>query len=471
MAPRTGVGIDFGTSNSSLATFDGERVHYVSLEPSSQSQSVMPTALYLDRSLSATVGQAAVDAYTRDNAGRSIRLSREAVGEFEMTVAAQDGDHAGPDGSITDWVQAHAYTDAEMPGRLFRSLKRWLGSKTLDRVRVFDARYRLVALVTPILERLRRAIPEPAPEAGGVHLGRPVRFEGRDATANEVAIARLAEAAGYAGLPAANFYPEPVAASLSFLHRHPAAGTRCVLTFDFGGGTLDLCVLRAGEERFDILSTWGKGLGGDAIDALIYRALVFPALGEGVLVANPIIEGPREVPFSFRDLDDRLLNWQLAYELNRPELLERIVQGMRQSDDSRERLGRLYDLITKNLSYQVYRAIEHAKIELSEKQQSEIEIAEIDLRVPITRDEFERLLLDPLDEVERCVDRVLELAGIEEADVDAVVRTGGSSQIPAVAALLERRFPGKVTAHDAFTSIAGGLAIASWLGYEWVEPD
>jgi hypothetical chaperone protein len=37
----------------------------------------------------------------------------------------------------------------------------------------------------------------------------------------------------------------------------------------------------------------------------------------------------------------------------------------------------------------------------------------------------------------------------------------------AVRQLLEGLFPDKVTEHDPFTSVAGGLAIADYHGYRW----
>ena len=46
-----------------------------------------------------------------------------------------------------------------------------------------------------------------------------------------------------------------------------------------------------------------------------------------------------------------------------------------------------------------------------------------------------------------------------------VIRTGGSSEIVAVRNLLDDLFPGKVVGHDPFTSVASGLAIASFHGY------
>ena len=84
-----GAGIDFGTSNSSVAIFDGERVVGVRVEAGPPHE-VMPTALYLDRDRHAEIGTAAIEAYVRENAGRSVNLVSEVVGEIEMTFAGTD---------------------------------------------------------------------------------------------------------------------------------------------------------------------------------------------------------------------------------------------------------------------------------------------------------------------------------------------------------------------------------------------
>jgi hypothetical chaperone protein len=47
-----------------------------------------------------------------------------------------------------------------------------------------------------------------------------------------------------------------------------------------------------------------------------------------------------------------------------------------------------------------------------------------------------------------------------------VIRTGGTSEIVAVKNLLEEQFAGRVMGHDPFTSVAGGLAIANYAGYQ-----
>ncbi len=69
-----------------------------------------------------------------------------------------------------------------------------------------------------------------------------------------------------------------------------------------------------------------------------------------------------------------------------------------------------------------------------------------------------------MQKLDRAVEKTLELAAISADEIELVIRTGGSSLIPAVKRLLEQRFPGKVVEHDPFTSVAAGLAIAEYLG-------
>jgi hypothetical chaperone protein len=50
-----------------------------------------------------------------------------------------------------------------------------------------------------------------------------------------------------------------------------------------------------------------------------------------------------------------------------------------------------------------------------------------------------------------------------------VLRTGGSSLIPAVKDILDNQFAAKVVEHDPFTSVARGLAIADYHQYAEAE--
>lgn len=218
---RVGVGIDFGTTNSTVALYDGDRVRYLPLDPD-DGGAVMPAALYLSRQGQAVVGRGAIDRYTSDNAGRTVRLSPEEVGIISVTVAGTDQTDTSIEaqgGAITNTFGVHAWVDQELPGRLFRSVKRWLGNSSLDRVRVFDRGFRIVALATPVLARTAEVIAEAAREGAPIYVGRPVRYEGRNADANDVAVAHMTEACGYAGLRGVELFPEPIAAALSYLAR------------------------------------------------------------------------------------------------------------------------------------------------------------------------------------------------------------------------------------------------------------
>jgi hypothetical chaperone protein len=64
------------------------------------------------------------------------------------------------------------------------------------------------------------------------------------------------------------------------------------------------------------------------------------------------------------------------------------------------------------------------------------------------------------------VETVLSRACLEAGEIDVVIRTGGTSEIVAVRELLESLFPGRVEGHDPFTSVACGLAIASYHGHQ-----
>jgi len=72
------------------------------------------------------------------------------------------------------------------------------------------------------------------------------------------------------------------------------------------------------------------------------------------------------------------------------------------------------------------------------------------------------LISDQLNQVNFAVQETLEKANLVPSDIDIVLRTGGSSLIPAVHRMLDERFAGRVVDHDPFTSVAAGLAIADY---------
>ncbi len=464
---KLGIGIDYGTANSAAAIFDGHRLKLIDLDRASPVPSIMPSALYLNREFFPKVGWQAIESYLGDNVERKINLEREEVGEFLLSIDTRDG-------YFEDWIKVNAFTDRDLPSRLFRSVKTWLGSVNLNTLKVFDRDLNLIALVTPVLEHTRKRILQSTELYGegslAPYIGRPVQYSGGNADTNRVALERMNQACQYAGFESSVPYPEPVAATLSYLWNGNMWEGSTYLTFDFGGGTLDLSVVSYSQKGFTILGTHGIDIGGDTIDQKIYREKVFPELGKGALVTSSNVKDTGKVQFRFNEFEERLLTWQHFHELNRNELRELIVQGMREGGTVKERLARLLKLITYNQSYQVFQAIETAKRALSENEKATIDVPTVDLCIAINRHELGEIVADILVDIEETIARTLDLAGCSCEDIDAVVCTGGSSRLPPVRNLLQRLFPEKLVEHSTFTGIATGLAIANFYGYQF-DPD
>ena len=151
--------------------------------------------------------------------------------------------------------------------------------------------------------------------------------------------------------------------------------------------------------------------------------------------------------------------------LNQNKYTAAVMQRMSQSDEGAIKFKRLYDLIKQNYSYQVFEAIKTFKAELSSFDSAVLDIPEIDIEVRLERWEFEVMISDLLFQLEQAIGVVLDKAGLQAEDIDLVLRTGGSSLIPAVKDILDNQFPGKVVEHDPFTSVAAGLAIADYYQY------
>ena len=144
--------------------------------------------------------------------------------------------------------------------------------------------FRLVALITPILVRIHKEIKAITQNLNinqqtHASLGHPVNFEGDQSKRNDVAIERLSESFRHAGITDQKFCPEPIAATLSYLFSQDTEFEGNILTIDFGGGTFDFAILKCGESKFEVAATHGIALGGDKIDQIIFKEVIFPFVG------------------------------------------------------------------------------------------------------------------------------------------------------------------------------------------------
>ena len=463
---QLGIGIDFGTSNSAAAIFDGNKVHLVKLENDSL---IMPSATYVDRDYKIRTGQKAINTYIQSNAGRTVELSAEVLGE-QRSSTGQIGDHGLPEEANTEKVYGQSFIDSGQEGRLFRGVKRLLASNKEVKLMVFNRAFRIVALITPLLVRIKAAISyllqenlsydEPIFHAC---IGHPVNFEGSQENSNNTqAISLLSEAYTYAEFKDQTYYPEPIAASLSYLHENPTTIDETLLTVDFGGGTLDLCVLKRNAHKFEVLATHGIGLGGDHIDQQMFRMVIFPMLGKGERWVRDGEDREIETIFPFEEYEELLLNWAISYMLNQNKYTTPVIQRMNHGDDASVKFRRLYDLIKNNHSYLIFQHLRDLKIALSLQESAKLDIPELDIDTVITRIEFEKHINSELEKFRLAVHYLLEENNLRPESIDSVIRTGGSCLIPAVTNILDELFPKKVIEHNPFTSVATGLAIANY---------
>ena len=456
----SGIGIDFGTSNSVAALYNGKDIRLVNLE---DEDAIMPTAIHLNRELQPKTGQKAINQYISENINRIVELTPEVIAKTTIIGSEYQSPSSEGDGSNLADVFGKPVIDRGMPGRLFRGIKRLLGTDSLRRLMVFDRPFRLVALITPIFLRIRKSIERDSRESvKRVHCGHPVVFEGRQKNSNSVAFSKLAEACSYAGISKVTFYPEPVAATLSYLYSNKSLESGNVLAFDFGGGTMDLSVIQFEKNRFKVLATEGLPLGGDHIDQLLFQEFVSPWLGKGERWSRVRDGKLVESEFPFDEIEEKLLNWTVTYMLNQNQYRSNIVERINQGGPSAKKFERLLDLITNNYSYLVFQEIRKAKAAISDNDFSQIDIPELDLTIDISRADFDGIISSMLHEIEKAIDKVLKRSHTGPNDISIVVRTGGSSQIASVKKMLSKKFPNKVVEHNPFTSVAIGLAIASY---------
>lgn len=466
---KIGIGVDYGTSNSAAAIFDGKEVHLVQLEPHA---AIMPSATYIDRDYKISTGQSAINAYIESNTGRKVELSAEVLGEGRTTTG-QIGDKGLPEEANTQTLYGQSFVDGGQQGRLFRGIKRLLGSSSAPRLMVFERAFRIVALITPLLLRIRNSIDslvanqlQSRASTNHACIGHPVNFEGSGANRNRAALELLSEAYGYAEFNERSYYPEPIAAALSYLYGMPnkSKQSQTLLAVDFGGGTLDLCLIRHENSDFEVLATHGIGLGGDHIDQVLFKELLFPLLGKGERWKRAGEDREIETLFPFEEYEELLLNWAISYMLNQNQYTTPLMQRISVKDEASVKFQRLYDLIKSNYSYLAFQCIKDLKAELSENETAKLDIPELDIELEVERAQFETMIAGLLTRFSESISDLLREVDMNSEDIDLVIRTGGSSLIPAVKRILEAQFPGKVIEHDPFTSVAAGLAIADYQG-------
>lgn len=416
--PAPALGLDFGTSNTAAAVIVDGQPRVLNLDPASADPRLFRSVLFFPEEGQVMAGAAAIAAY--------LEVSE---------------------------------------GRFMQSLKSFLPVKSFTSTSIRTRTFSLEALIALILRAVKagieRELGEPVTK---LVVGRPARFS-EDKEIDGFAERRLQRAAEEAGFKELTFRIEPLAAGLA--HEARLDHDELVLTGDFGAGTSDFTVMRLSPKRHlqpdrrqDILASAGVYVAGDAIDGAIMEKKLLRKFGAEARQRPMNIGNWVEMP---THLMRKLLSWH-TMSFIREKSTQNFLEDFLKTTDQPEAVGALMDLVNYNLGYHLFRAIEAAKVKLSTEEKAKIVFkdARVNVDVTLTRAEFEKMISPLVAKLEGALDGALAQAGVKPEQIDAVVLTGGTSLIPAVGRIFEKRFGAeKLRRSDAFSSVAEGLAAAA----------
>ncbi|MGI4757496.1 MAG: Hsp70 family protein [Janthinobacterium lividum] len=420
------VGLDFGTTNSSIALAHANgATQFVDFPSAGSTTRSSRSVLYLQKRLGARAKPASV--------------------------------WTGPE-AIDRYLETDGFDD-EVQGRLIQSLKSYLAARSFTGTEIFGRHYRLEDLLGKLLTDLRMH----STKAFGFDVtravvGRPVMFVGAENEDDNVfAQERLHTSLQAAGFADVRFVMEPVAAA----HAYGADLQReeTILIGDFGGGTTDFSLLRMGSGEPQVLGTTGVGLAGDAFDAKIVRYLISPALGSDSMARSLNKTLPALPAWVYANLE----RWHTLSFLRTRSVMEMLRTTHKRALEP-EKIAALTAVVEHDLGYRLHQAVQRVKVDLSSQTETEfvLDTDLLHLRAPVTRQQFENWIAPELQRMERSLDHLLATTATQVDGVDRVFLTGGTSLVPAVQRVFTNRFGGdRVSTNDVFTSVAHGLAMSA----------
>ena len=397
-----------------------------------------------------------------DGAGHSRLVDfagEEATGPVFRSALCFWEDAGGRNGIAHDagpWAIAE-YLQSPLDSRFIQSFKSVAASPIFERAQILGRAFRFEDFGQLFLQKL-------VAHAGGalsvlprrVIVGRPVEYAG---SRPDPDLARQRYNLMFEGFGAELHYVyEPLGAAFSYAARLSEPAT--LLVADFGGGTTDFSVVRVaepGSERRCIpLSSAGVGIAGDRFDRHIMERLVLPLLGKGSCYRS--FGKELEIPGGyFADFAD----WSRLALMRNRRTLDELRKLSRHAVDP-EPLERMIALIEHEQGFPLYDAVGKLKRALSQADRADLEFTGggIKIAASVHRAEFEGWIADDLLQIEHVMDAALIRAGIAAEKIDRVFLTGGSSLIPAIRAIFDRRFGAdRIATGGELTSIAHGLAL------------
>lgn len=404
-------GIDFGTSNSSLAVANQNDVFLVPVENDNQT---IPSAMFFAR---------------KDN---HAYFGREATERF-----------------LT-----------RQPGRLMRSLKRVLGSSAMRQGTMVNGELmKFDQIIAAFLDQMKRkAEADCQAELRHVVMGRPVHFVDNDPEADQRAENELKQIAKNLGFEHVGFQFEPIAAA--FAHEARVTGEKLAMVVDLGGGTSDFTIIRLSKENAvkhdrneDILANTGVRLGGNDFDRDLSLAEMMPELGFRSKYGVKNLEVPS---YHYFDLSE----WSKVNFLYTNRILFQAKQLLRETHDP-VRYGRLISVLEQETGHAVLAETEKIKIGLasSENFAAALNFIDQDLRIDVARKDFDAAITSKTERIVQSARECLQTAGVTPEKIGLVIMTGGSTEIPLIQHHFRQLFPAaEWSEENKLSSVGLGLA-------------
>lgn len=406
-------GIDFGTSNTTMAVVYPDKPSLVPLE---QNKVTIPTALFFP-----------------EEKDKPILFGR----------AAQNAYLEGRD------------------GRLLRSLKRILGTSLMDQTTLLQGvRWSFPHILQKFLAHIKQTGEEALGQAlDSATIGRPVHFQDNDAEADRRAEEQLRAIALAVGFKEIRFQFEPIAAALA--HEKNVSGEKLALVVDIGGGTSDFSVIRLSNSydthrnrSQDVLANSGIRIGGNDCDRTLNLAAMMPLLGMGSHYGQKKLEMPARLYFELSEWAK--VNW--CYTLQN----EQFIADTLRISDAPERLQRLAQVLSYHWGHRLLALSEDMKITLSEKEQThaDLRFIEENLIVAWTQQDMNALFSKTLQPIKGTMLNTLVKAQISKEAIALVILTGGSTALPVFQQWIAEIFPqAQILQEDKLGSVGLGLVL------------
>ncbi len=408
-------GIDFGTSNSSIATASQNNIELIPVE--NESVTIPSAMFFLRKDNTPYYGRAAMDMFL-----------------------------------------------SKTPGRLMRSLKRVLGTTVMKQGTMVNGELmKFDQIIASFLKNIKdRAELESGKEIEHVVMGRPVHFVDKDDLADERAEAELRQIAGQLGFKHIEFQFEPIAAA--FAHETNIHGEKLALVVDLGGGTSDFTVIRLSDKSLnkhdrssDILANTGIRVGGNDFDKELSLAAIMPELGYRSTYGGKNLEVPLR---HYYDLSE----WSKVNFLYTNKIIFQAKQLLFEAHD-KVRYNRLIKVLEQETGHTLLAATEGTKIALTslDEYEAPFDFLEEALSIPVKRSLFNEAITNKTSKIADSAIDCLQMAGVPASAIELVIMTGGSTEIPLIQEEFRKLFPNAAWADEnKLSSVGLGLAYDSW---------